>query len=227
MACRIMKDIKSRVAFKFLFSMITFPLLIYTILLGCCISTTHAFTNNNNLSNEQYETLEKGEMYDNCLNETYRSLSIMIPKEISQNNNSSSPYLLKASKCINFHSLSDNFDSFDMENNDRAESESTNLILDSGKSISIILDNPEREKSSMFEVFLGCPVPTPPTYRDNWILQEFDRESNNSLKFEIPKVVDHMKALIDKYEFGCTLIVREFTTNNTMLEFNVANTLII
>ena len=155
--------------------MAIFPLLISIILLAYGISTTYAFSNNNYLSNAKSETLGKSNLNDNCLlNEKDNSLTVMIPKEISKNNNSSSLYTLPASKCIDFHNSSDGNESFEVENNDRAESESTNLILEIGKSISIILDNPEREKSSMFEVFLGCPVPTPPTYQDKWVLLEFD-----------------------------------------------------
>jgi hypothetical protein len=226
---RIMKDIRPNVAFKFSFSMATFLLLIHIILLDYGISTTYASSNNNNLSNAQTETTGKGHLYDNCLlhDKKYISLTIMIPGEISRNTKSSTHYTIPVSTCIDFHNSSDDIDSFVVENNDRAESESTNLILDEGKSISIILDNPERKKSSMFEVFLGCPVPTPPTYRDKWILLEFDRDNNNPLKFEIPVVVDDMKVLINKYEFGCTLIIREFTSNNTMWEFRFANTLIV
>ena len=150
----------------------------------------------------------------------------MISKEISKNNNSSFLYSIPASTCTDFHNSSEDIDSFVAENNDKAESESNNLILEEGKSISIILDDPERKKSSMFEVFLGCPIPAPPTYRDKWILLEFDR-GNNPLQFEIPGVVDDMEVLINKYEFGCTLIIREFTANNTMWEFLTANTLIV
>ena len=83
-----MKDLSSNVAFKFSFSMAIFPLLISIILLAYGISTTYAFSNNNYLSNAKSETLGKSNLNDNCLlNEKDNSLTVMIPKEISKNNN--------------------------------------------------------------------------------------------------------------------------------------------
>ncbi len=144
---KIVKDIKSNVAFKFSFSMTTFPLLIYIILFNYDTSTTFAF-NNNKLTDVQTETLGNSRLYDNCLhNKKYNSLTVMIPREISNNNKSSLHYLIPVSTCIDFRNTSGDFNSFVVENSDREESESTNLIIKEGKSISIILDNPERKNS--------------------------------------------------------------------------------
>jgi hypothetical protein len=187
-----------------------------------------AFTSNNinDESNSYKVNTTNGHFSESCSNKVKDALTIMTSDESTKNLNSTI-YTIPLSICIDFSSLYDNPVPLAIENSDRAETGKTNLILESTGNFSIVPNSYDKNTSSIFEAFLGCPVPTPPNYQDQWILLEFNRENYGPLEFGIPIIIEEFKILIEKYEFGCTLIIREFTNNNTLSEYRIANTKII
>ena len=209
---------------KMTFCLITVSifLLIYSITLPVAVMSS-----NDNGSESHLENATNNHyLYDSCSlkNKIKSHLTIMINNKSSENLHSNS-YAVPLSFCIDFGIKLDNFHAFVSENSDRAETGRINLILESNTNV-LIVTNSDKNRST-FEVFLGCPIPVPPTYHDQWLLLEFDRDDYDSQKFRIPVITEDIKPLIEKYEFGCSLLIREFTSNNTMSEFRLANTIII